>query len=66
MPRKVRQILGAAMLVVFVPAYALFAMSVASHRLAGTSILVQTIFFAIAGLIWVVPAGAIIAWMQRP
>ena len=54
------------MLVVFVPAYALFAMSVASHRLAGTSILVQTIFFAIAGLIWVVPAGAIIAWMQRP
>ena len=65
MPRKARQIIGATALLVFVPFYALVAMTIASARLPGTSVLIQTIFFAVAGLIWIVPAGAIIAWMQR-
>ena len=65
LPQVVRKVAGTAMLVIFVPLYALFVMTIASARLPGTSILAQTVFFAVAGLVWIVPAGAIIAWMLR-
>jgi hypothetical protein len=65
-PRKVRKLIGAAFLALFVPFYALVAMSVAGARLPQTSIVTQTIFYAIAGLLWVIPAGLVITWMQRP
>jgi hypothetical protein len=32
----------------------------------GSSVLVQTIYFTAAGLLWVIPAGLVISWMQRP
>ncbi len=54
------------LLVVFVPLYALIAMTVGAAKLPGTSLLVQTLYYAVAGLIWVIPAGFIIKWMQRP
>jgi hypothetical protein len=54
------------LLVVFVPFYALIAMTIGAAKLPGTSLLVQTLYYAVAGLIWVVPAGLIIKWMQRP
>ena len=66
MPRTLRKLLGAALLILFVPFYALVAMTIGAAKLPGTSILVQTLYFAIAGLIWVIPAGMIIKWMQRP
>ena len=66
MPRTVRKLIGAVLLIVFVPFYALVAMTVGAARLPGTSTLTQTLYFAIAGLIWVIPAGLVIKWMQRP
>lgn len=54
------------LLLVFVPFYALVAMTIGAAKLPGTSTVVQTVYYAIAGLIWVVPAGLIIKWMQRP
>jgi len=64
--QRTRKLIGAAFLAVFVPFYALTAMSIAGARLPGTSPLTQTIFYAVAGLLWVLPAGAVITWMQRP
>ncbi len=66
MRQRTRKLIGTATLVVFVPVYALVAMTVAAVRLPGTSTLTQTIFFAIAGFLWLIPAGAVIWWMQRP
>ncbi len=54
------------LLVVFVMFYALVAMTVGAAKLPGTSLWVQTAYYAFAGLIWVIPAGFIIKWMQRP
>jgi hypothetical protein len=64
--QKTRKLIGAAVLAVFVPFYALLGMSVAGARLPHTTIVTQTIFYAVAGLLWVIPAGLIILWMQRP
>jgi hypothetical protein len=66
LPRKVRKITGAALLLVFIPIYALLAVRVAVAHIAQDDILASTVYFAIAGLLWVIPAGLIIRWMQRP
>lgn len=66
LPRSVRKLIGAVLLLAFVPFYALVAMTIGAARLPGTSVWVQTAYFAVAGLLWVVPAGFIIKWMQRP
>ena len=66
LPQKARKIAGTAMLLVLIPVYALLAVRVAVAHVPEGAILAQTVYFAIAGLIWIVPAGAIIRWMLKP
>lgn len=66
MPQRVRKLVGTVLLVVFVALYALTAMTIAAAKLPGTSGWVQLGFFVVAGLIWILPAGLLIAWMARP
>lgn len=63
---NLRKLVGTVVLVVFVSLYALTAMTVAAAKLPGTSGLVQFLFFLVAGLIWVIPAGLLISWMSKP
>ena len=66
MPKTARKVLATAMLLVLVPLYALLVLAIAGAHRSGASILVQTIFFAVTGILWIFPAGAIIAWMRKP
>ncbi len=66
MSAKVRKFIGAVVLLLFIPAYAIVVVALAVARLPGTSILTHTLFFAVAGLLWVIPAGLLIRWMLRP
>jgi len=66
MPPRLRKLVGTVILVAFVSLYALTAMTIAAAKLPGTSGLTQFLYFVVAGTIWVLPAGALIAWMQRP
>jgi hypothetical protein len=66
MPQRLKKLIGSVALVVFVCLYALTAMTVAAAKLPGTSRLTQLIFYVVGGLAWVIPAGALIAWMQKP
>jgi hypothetical protein len=66
MPPRLRKLVGTIMLVAFVSVYALTAMTVAAAKLPGTSGLVQFAYFAVAGLLWVIPAAALISWMSKP
>lgn len=66
MSDRVRKLIGSVLLVAFVCLYALTAMTVAAAKLPGTSGLTQLAFYTIVGLVWVIPAGALILWMQRP
>ncbi|WP_434052448.1 MAG: DUF2842 domain-containing protein [Roseibium sp.] len=52
-------------LVTFVIVYAFAAMVIGDLKLQQASNLVRFIYFAIAGLLWVIPAGAIIWWMEK-
>ncbi len=66
MRRRIRKLIGTAALAVFVPLYALVAAMTADARLPGTSGLTHWLYYAGAGLLWVIPAGLLITWMQRP
>ncbi|MES0879390.1 DUF2842 domain-containing protein [Roseibium sp. SCP14] len=60
-----RKFIGMIALVVFVIVYAFTAMVIGDMTLQQSSTIVRLIYFAIAGLIWVIPAGAIIWWMEK-
>ncbi len=66
MPQRIRKLVGTIVLVIFVSSYALIAMTVAAARLPNASGWAQLIFFMVAGLLWVLPAAALIAWMSKP
>ena len=66
MPQRMRKLVGTIILVVFVVLYALAAMTVAAAKLPGTSGWVQLLYFAAAGLLWVLPAAPLVRWMQKP
>jgi peptidoglycan/LPS O-acetylase OafA/YrhL len=65
MPDRLRKLIGSILLVTFVIIYALIVMTIAAAKLPGTSGLTQLLFYLVTGLAWVVPAGALIYWMQR-
>ncbi|TYC63438.1 DUF2842 domain-containing protein [Rhodobacterales bacterium] len=60
-----RKFVGMVVLVIFVVVYALVAMVIGDLKLQQASPLVQVAYFAVAGLVWVIPAGAIIWWMEK-
>ena len=66
MPERMRKLIGSIVLVAFICLYALTAMTIAAAKLPGTSGLTQLLYFAVAGLAWVIPAGALVAWMVKP
>ena len=66
MRQRARKLIGTIVLVAFVCFYALTVMTIAAAKLPGTSHIVQLLYFLVAGLIWVVPAGALIYWMGKP
>jgi len=66
MRRRTRKLIGAAVLLIFVPLYALIAAMIADTHLPGTSPLIHWVYYVVAGLAWVIPAGLLITWMQRP
>jgi Protein of unknown function (DUF2842) len=66
MSRRTRKFIGAIVMLTFVTAYALVVMTLAQPLLTGASKLVQGIFYAVAGLLWVLPVLPLISWMDRP
>ncbi|HEX2256295.1 MAG TPA: DUF2842 domain-containing protein [Afifellaceae bacterium] len=66
MRQRVRKLVGTIALLAFIGLYALLVMALAASRLAELSGPAQLVFYAVAGLLWVLPAGLIVSWMQRP
>ncbi|GBE42747.1 MAG TPA: DUF2842 domain-containing protein [Rhizobiales bacterium] len=63
---RTRKFVGTVTLILFLTTYSLVAMAFAASRVVGLSPIVEAVFFLVAGLVWVIPAGILIRWMQRP
>lgn len=63
---RTRKLIGTVALLVLVIVYAFVAMMVAIALQVNASKFVEVVYYVVAGLAWVIPAGAIIWWMQKP
>lgn len=67
MNQRKRKLAGTVALLVLVTVYALLALAVAVVlQVRQANHLVEVLYYVIAGLLWVLPAGALIKWMQKP
>jgi uncharacterized membrane protein YuzA (DUF378 family) len=65
MRRRTRKFIGTVLMLGFIGLYAMIVVAVAQGRLQDAPKLVQTLFYAVAGLAWVVPLLPLIRWMER-
>ena len=66
MGTRTRKLVGSIALVAFVIAYFILAMSMTAAWLGDKPSLLAGLGYAFFGLIWSVPAGAIISWTLKP
>ncbi|HYJ59029.1 MAG TPA: DUF2842 domain-containing protein [Methyloceanibacter sp.] len=66
MPARSRKLVGTILLLVFLGLYAWVAGVIGAGRITLAPAWAQFAYFVTAGLAWVVPAGLLIRWMQRP
>ncbi|WP_454917576.1 DUF2842 domain-containing protein [Xanthobacter sediminis] len=66
MPRRIRKLIGTVLLLALVVVWALGAMAVAQGRVTELHWAAQTVCYVLLGTLWVIPAGALIWWMERP
>jgi len=63
---RTRKLIGTVALLVLVCVWGLFAMALAQSILTNINGFVAAIYYAVAGLGWVLPAMPLISWMQKP
>ena len=65
LPPRTRKLVGSIALLLFVALYALGAARLGSLIPDNVPALLTTLYFIAAGFFWVIPAAALIYWMQR-
>jgi predicted membrane channel-forming protein YqfA (hemolysin III family) len=65
MSTRIRKLIGTVAMLIFIFAYALFAMAVAEGRITQASKPLQTVVYIVLGLIWVVPLMPLVRWMAK-
>ncbi|MGF9692653.1 MULTISPECIES: DUF2842 domain-containing protein [unclassified Rhizobium] len=66
MPLRLKKFIGTILLIILVLSYALIATSIASLTLGTSPWYVHLAYFALSGLLWILPAMLIIRWMAGP
>ncbi len=66
MTARTRKLTGTIVLLMFLALYALAAGVIGAGRITLAPHWMQFAYFVTAGLAWVIPAGLLIRWMQRP
>jgi hypothetical protein len=66
MPLRLKKLIGTILLIVLVIVYALLATMIAVAQLSQSGPLAHFAFFLFSGLLWILPAMAVIKWMMVP
>jgi hypothetical protein len=65
MSSRIRKLIGTVMLLALVASWTLMAMVLAQVAVASASPLIAGLYYALAGLGWVLPAMPLVWWMSR-
>ena len=63
---RTRKLIGTVVLLIFLILYSWVAVAIGAGRITDAPGYAQLAYFLVAGLLWVIPAGLLIRWMQRP
>lgn len=66
MPQRMRKLIGTVLMLVLVVVWALGAMALAQGRVTELHWALQTVCYVLLGTAWVIPAGLLISWMEKP
>lgn len=67
MTQRRRKLIGTFAMFALIIVYAVIALAVAIVlQVQEANKLVELIYYVVAGLLWVLPAGLLISWMQKP
>lgn len=64
-PMRWRKLIGLVVLLTFMFIYAMLVMTIAVYRLSDDGV-IEFVYFLVAGVLWALPAGYLIKWMQLP
>ena len=62
---RYKKLIGAVVIIVWVPVYALVAMRLGVAILPEANSLVALMYYVIAGTAWIIPIGLMLPWMSR-
>jgi len=62
---SVKKLIGVVVILIWLPLYALLAMAIGIRVLPHAGGLVQFLYYAVAGMAWIVPIGLMFPWMSR-
>ncbi len=65
MTPRTKKLIGTLIILVWLPIYALLAMSVGIRVLPHAHWLVEFLYYALAGTLWIIPIGLMLPWMYR-
>ncbi len=66
MKQRMRKLIGTVLLLLLVIVWALSAMAFAQGRVTTLAAGWQFVCYVLLGVLWVIPAGLLISWMERP
>lgn len=67
MTQRKRKLVGTVVLMLLIAVYSLLAIGVAvSLQVHNANKVAELAFYIVAGLLWAIPAGLLIKWMQKP
>jgi len=62
---RTKKLIGAIVIVIWLPIYALLAMALAVRVLPHAHMVVQFLYYAIVGIAWILPISLMLPWMSR-
>jgi len=62
---RTKKLIGAIVILIWLPIYSLAATGVAMHVLPHARWFVTFLYYALAGTLWIVPIGLMFPWMYR-
>lgn len=65
MSPRLKKLIGTLLILIWLPIYALIAMGVAIRVLPGAAWYSAFAYYALAGMLWIVPVGLMFPWMHR-
>lgn len=65
MSPRIKKLIGAIVMLIWIPVYAFVAMIFAIKVLPHANGLITFLYYAVAGTLWIVPIGLMLPWMNR-